>query len=689
MAEENVLIGNEYFGNILNEAINNAKSGNGSIIIISGEAGFGKTYLLNHYHNIYKTGSSGIRSVFAEGQSPIGKFNVGNLQPLYPFSKAIEHLLEKNDITPEKRFAKNVGLTLLASIPLIDTVFYAVKEIGRDWRQFKNEKSSEKAKKVSTATADYYDTLQSFADKFPFIFFMDDMHWADSQSVELISLLAENLADIPIVLVLAYKRSTLEMHGMPLMSFIMNYKDRKTVSSIELDSFSKAQISELAASYFKNYKHIDEFEEWIFEHSYGVPGVAAEYLKYFQKYPPFDDSGNLVMNFKGNEFLPSTVQSVFTQHLDTLSDEERNILAICSSEGREFTAVVVSQLMNTDVLTAIKKLKSLQTKTGIIKSIGPEHRYGIKTTVFKFSQAFYHTYFENSLEYEEYTALHGQIAAFLKTRYEQTDNESLKVDIAPYLAAHSIESGDRETAKSMLLESAKNAQKYGNPDTLKNAFQQFREFETDNETDNLNNLEFMQMLGNYSNAEQVETSVSDSNNAGNDSAFDDSLLDFKLYVKSITSDILSNKFESAIDKTDYVLSKLDNELNSSERIQLNCLKLKCLGEVRDLKNAEDLVFSINEMLKISKNVQSECLAYNTIAGYFSQTGNMPKVFYYLDKTANLSNELPQELRLLTLANIAINTKNSTPDKSAEYLRAALKLSNSLNYYKLSEELAEL
>lgn len=687
MSDDLNLVGNKYLLNLFDENAKKAKHGSGSIILLSGESGFGKTHILNYLHNNFKSAAKGIKSVFSEGQAPIGKFNVGNIQPLIPFTKAIEHFLEESDVTPEKRFAKNVGLTLLASIPLIDTVFYAVKEIGRDWRQFKTEKSSEKSKNISSATADYFDSLQSLSDKMPFIIIMDDMHWADAQSVELLSLLAEHINQIPLMIVLSYKRSLLETQGLPLMNFLMQYDSHSNVKSEELDAFSISEISELSASFFKNYKQNDEFEEWILEHSYGVPGVAAEYLRYFQKFSPFGPDGQLATNFKGNEFLPSTVQTIFTQQLDTLSEDEKNTLAICSAEGREFTALVVSQLLNTDVLSTIKKLKSLQNKTGLIKSLGPENRYGVKTTVFKFNQAFYHNYFENSLEYEEYTALHGQIAAFLKTRYDQTDDEMLREDLAPYLAAHSLESGDEETAKAMLLLSAKHANKYGNSDVVKQAFDKFSDIRKQADSDKLENLEFLQLLNNE------KTSTHDSNftksnddNNENQGVFDSSILDFKLYVKSITNDIVNRNYDTALDKTLSAFSQMENSLSLIEKVQLLCLQVKCYGELHKNDKAEQIIITLGEMFKQNSDEQPLCLYYNAAANYYYTIGNLPKSYYYLDKSANIASKLPQELRLLTIANIALTTRNSTPDKAKEYLKAARQMSKALNFDNLFNEL---
>jgi predicted ATPase len=138
VTEQLKIIGNQFINNLINESLANLSKSNGSILVLSGESGFGKTHIINYYYEKYKQKST-FKTVTTEAQYPIGNFNLGNLQPLYPFSKAIENILKDQNITPEKRFAKNLGLTVLASIPLIDTVFYAVKEIGKDWRQFKQE----------------------------------------------------------------------------------------------------------------------------------------------------------------------------------------------------------------------------------------------------------------------------------------------------------------------------------------------------------------------------------------------------------------------------------------------------------------------------------------------------------------------------------------------------------------------
>ncbi len=79
------------------------------------------------------------------------------------------------------------------------------------------------------------------------------------------------------------------------------------------------------------------------------------------------------------------------------------------------------------------------------------------------------------MEFEENTALHGQIAALLKQRYNEADAESIKSQIAPYLAAHSSESGDEQTAKEMMLKTAEGALEMGNADMVNSIYNSFKD----------------------------------------------------------------------------------------------------------------------------------------------------------------------------------------------------------------------
>ena len=128
---------------ILKSAISETRNGKGSILFVAGEAGLGKTYLSKNAIELCSLAENNIIGFVSECEVPIGKFNISNVLPLKPFAKIVEELIHNKGVSAQKRFAFNVGLTLLTAIPLAGEVFYAAKEISKDWREYKKDKTNE------------------------------------------------------------------------------------------------------------------------------------------------------------------------------------------------------------------------------------------------------------------------------------------------------------------------------------------------------------------------------------------------------------------------------------------------------------------------------------------------------------------------------------------------------------------
>lgn len=681
MSVTSKFIGRENTLQIIKDSLRKLEDGKGSIICISGESGYGKTTLLKQI-GIESVNDFAIIGIYVQCQAPIGNFNVSNIQPLYPFARAMEFLLNRKSLSAEKQFAINVGMTALTAIPFIGDLFYAIKELGKDWRQFKREKSSETSRRVSSATADFYDAMLSYADKKPYVVLLDDMQWSDSQSVELLNLLAESINSTRILLVCSYIPSILETQGSPILSFLNQNKANPDVTEINLEPFNMEELRQLCKVYLPNYITNREFETWLMAKSFGNVGVIAEYLLYFKRNNPFDESGNLNPNFYSEEYLPATVHSAFSQSIEKLNEEERNILSICSAEGIEFTALIVSHLLNTDVVSAIKKLKSLQNKTGIIRSKGAQFRYGIKTTVYEFTQAFYHAFFLDALEYEESQSLHGQIASFLKSKFNEANNDSVKGEIAPYLAAHSSEAGDIETTREMLLLTAKSAQKYGNSDIIQTAYENYKKLTGENANDSLN-FEFSSLI----------SQISDNDNGSNGSSAREQqsgsqqvfFPDFVNARRNAVENFNQGKYEDAINVINNFLNENQTKLNIIEKVELISILIRIYSEMKDFEKA-DLEYS--KGLKMIENIDepiAESFLLNSYSLLKYDQGYYEEAYQILQKAAKIAMKLSEELQLMTISNIAIVTSKINPKESEKYVNLVRKLARQLRFEEFEKE----
>ncbi len=669
-------------------SLTNVRKGKGSVICVSGEGGFGKTNLLNLFLKISTTKESGVLPVYVLCDSPVGSFRVSNLQPMLPFSRAIEKILAvgKDEKTPEKRFARNIGMTVLATLPLAGEVFYAVKELSKDWRQYKKEKSSYSIKNINSVTTEYYDSLLSLSERVPIVLLLDDMHWCDAQSVELLNILTEGIEKTPLLIVFSYKLSILEAHNQALNAFIKNSGKSASVTNIVLKGFDKEQIGKYLTEALTNYRTSPELEDWLLSQTGGIPGALHEYIKYFEQNSPFTSEGTLKKDFFNNENLPSSFQSAFEQIVGNLNEDERNTLAICSSEGREFTAFIISQLLNTDVLTSIKKLRALQNKTGIIRSKGSRLRYGLKTTTYEFTQAFYHNLFEKSLEYEEYIDLHARIAGILKQRYEESESEFVRQELAPYIAAHSNEAGDSETAKSMLLLAARAAQRFGNPDVIKEFYENFTSISSLTESGVSGPEEeiLSGMIQSFNTHEQ-ENINGELSQTTNDKHPEFDIHDFNTIRNAIVEYLHKSNFTAA---SGLAVSYLDNHndgLELSAVAQIYALAIMSFIGLHDLNKSDTYCRNALTLVEKSDDIIAECFIYNVCSIFYSIKKDEDEAQDYLSRIARKAMSLPPELKLLTLSNMALLMDKTNPKEAAGYFDAVRKISSELNFSDFAKD----
>jgi hypothetical protein len=658
--------------------------GKGGILAISGESGMGKTFLLQKFNEDCSFRSN-IQNAYVENQNVVGNVQLGQIQPLLPFSKAIEYIVNKKNGMAEKKFALNVGMTMLASIPLAGDVFYAVKELSKDWRQFKKDKNSENLKKASSASVEFYETIMGMSTQNPVILFLDDMHWCDAQSVELLGLLSEIVHEFPVFIVFAYKKSVIEGKATPLYSFIQQNMSAESVfRHIELDYHNLIQTKEMITNTFPELKIENGFDKWLFEKSMGIPGVTSEYIKYFEKYPEkiknFDPSDT-----ENNEkFLPTSLNAAFSQALESIGEEDKNILAVCSSEGREFTALITSSLLNLDVLSTIKKLRSLQQRTGIIRSLGAKNRYGVKTTVYEFTQAFYNNYFQSTLEYEENVALHGQIAALLKQRYNEADADAIKSQIAPFLAAHSTESGDDSTAKEMLIKTAAGAMELGDVDMVNSIYNSFKELNIipddenpDSQNSGINDLK--SLLREIKEAKNEDKDINTSHSKSDE-------FDFNNFRRQLVQDFHDNNFSGALDKANIAYAKYYDNLMIPEKAQLLALIIRVNTELNDFSSAEKYSDTAFKLLSTIEEPISESFVINSYALLKCKQGKSDEAFSILRRAAQNALDLPPEIKLITLSNIAILMNDINPKKAGRYYKAVMELSSTLKFESLLNDI---
>lgn len=660
------------------------RKGRGAVVCLTGEIGYGKTWLLDHVAQECSEAEPNLLVLNAVCQQPLGSLHIGEVQPLFPFRHIMEQLMREDRNTAKKKLYQNIGMTVLATLPLVGDVFYAAKEISRDLKEFKSGRASQEQPKFTSSQLidEYVGAIERVAQEHPLLLLLDDMQWCDAQSVQLLGALSQVVAKLPVLLLVAYRDSDARLAAHPLLPYVdSGLAEGIIAQKIDLEPFAPADIRQCCRLYLPDYKTNEPFEQWLFDHSSGVPGVVVEYLRYFLKHPPFDAQGRFSEKEESGRFVPATVNALFAAAIEQLSEDDRILLSLASVEGRECTVFMLAQLLNADVLTTVRRLRSLQQRTGILRSRGPEVLYGVKTTVYEFTQALHHKYFLQSLEYEERTTIHARIAEILQKQFEDAENENERDTIAPYLAAHSGESGDKETMQTMMLRTAYTADRYDNSDVLDYVFDIHSAWPVpDTPAMQQVEREFLSLVNNRRREELVQNADS---TGVHTTRF--GIEQFPAVRDAVVEHFLAGRYDDAWRAGEAFLTAHADSLSPEEQLELQTLLARCLAERGNTAEAEQWY---REALIEAQTLHSrewECLVLIGLAILAHRRGDSAAMEEHLRRAVEMALALPREFQLLTSANIAELLRDMDADEAQRHRTAAARLAQELQFHTFAAE----
>ncbi len=168
--------------------------------------------------------------------------------------------------------------------------------------------------------------LRSVASKHATILTIEDIHWADRSSLELLGYLAPRLAGTRLLLIATYRSD--EVDARPdLFACLSRLSREPTVSRIALEALDAAQTSELVIAALRGRTALaSEMRNDVVRRSEGNPFFAEELLKEALEAP----------RPAGDPRLPISIRGMIADRLALLSDEHRRIVTHAGMLGYRF-----------------------------------------------------------------------------------------------------------------------------------------------------------------------------------------------------------------------------------------------------------------------------------------------------------------------------------------------------------------
>jgi adenylate cyclase len=233
------------------------------------------------------------------------------------------------------------------------------------------------------------------ADEGPLVVLFEDMHWADSISLELWRQVAGAIGARP-VLLLAVQRTT----AAPLAdeAHLLELRELAPAESHELVG-ELAAATPLAAS----------LQTALIERAAGNPLFLAELVRAFSASPlrSFSSSqaGPLVDN------LPNSLNGLLLARIDRLDEISRDVLRVASVVGQRVPFGVLQSLRRADQQTLVRQLTRLDDEAiTLLERVEPER-------VHTFRQALVQEVAYQSMLFARRRELHGRIGGYLERRH--------------------------------------------------------------------------------------------------------------------------------------------------------------------------------------------------------------------------------------------------------------------------------
>jgi tetratricopeptide (TPR) repeat protein len=314
---------------LLRERFSAAASGNGSLILIAGEPGIGKSRLLSEFIRSLESDDAFVvqGSCFEYVQSPFG-----------PFVDALRALLA---IEPKAWKPNEAQRGVLARL---------IPELGKPANSGDAGSEAEKRRQLDALA----EALLGFASLRPTVVAIEDLHCADLASLEC---LQHILTMVPSsrILVLGTLRPEVFQPEHPLRSAVARLDLRPSVWLLELETFNDREIRELIRAAMEGRKLPGpETIAAIARLAEGNPLFAEELLK---------NSVESAARDTVRVDLPLSLRAAMLERMQHFNEDERSVLAHAAAIGRrfepQFLAVTAGQPL-AGVLRVLKRALDLQ-----------------------------------------------------------------------------------------------------------------------------------------------------------------------------------------------------------------------------------------------------------------------------------------------------------------------------------------
>jgi len=426
----------------LDRALDHALRGQRQVVFVTGEAGIGKTTLVDVFHQRAARHS---KTRIARGQCVEG---FGGKEAYYPMLEALGQLTRGSD-------GRFIVQTLATRAPTWLIQFPSL---------VKAEQREALQREILGATRERMvreicEALEVLTAELSLVLVFEDLHWVDPSTLDLISALARRRAAAKLLLLCTYRLEDVALSQSPLKGLKQDLQVHNLSEEIALERLEESEVAQYLDTEFAGGGLPSDLANLIHRHSGGNALFMVAMVQNLVK------KGSIVQSNGGwriatplaeiDPGVPETLQRMLEVQLEQLSIPEQRILKSASVAGEHFSVWAITNTVDiaTDQIEVL--CEGLAERQQFIKSTGIEElSNGSVSAQYEFRHSLYRQVIYRGLSEVSRVKLHRGLGERLESLCTPDKG---KQELASELALHFERGRDYERAIRYLIMAADNA----------------------------------------------------------------------------------------------------------------------------------------------------------------------------------------------------------------------------------------
>ncbi len=367
----------------LRHAFESACAGRGLLLGIAGEPGIGKSTLVEDF--LVEIAAGPLAGSAARGRCSERLAGTGAYLPVL---EALECLLQGEGRETAAQTLRLLAPTWYVQIapPTSDDSAF-----GRLTAELQSASPERMKRELGTF-------LLEMSRQRPLVLFLEDLHWSDVSTIDLLAYLADRVAGQRLLVVLSYRPADLVLNKHPFLALKRDMQARGLFHELSLELLTRDDLERYQALTFPEHRFPADFTELLHSRTGGNPLFMVELLRYLRDQGVLAEEGGRWVLARAipdlARELPESVRSMVQRKIDQLSEADRQLLVAASVQGQEFDSAVLARVLNQDAADVEERLEALERTFAFVRLLR-EQEFPDGTLTLRY--AFVHLLYQNAL----------------------------------------------------------------------------------------------------------------------------------------------------------------------------------------------------------------------------------------------------------------------------------------------------